>query len=99
MWDSKSSSNSAFFQTYVEFFQNKNVRDHISTFANFEAKKSQKTTQKLFIYVYKCGLEFHFVSMLVQYVLAKSIKGISIKFSTDNKYTPGGGNLNFAPYK
>ncbi len=34
--------------------------------------------------------------MLVQYVLAKSIKGISIKFSTDNKYTPGG-NLNFAP--
>jgi hypothetical protein len=86
--DLKSALNSAFFYTHFNYCERKILFGHISTFANFDAKRAQngKKTENGFC---KCVLEFNFEFMIGSglFAFAKIVKIVvpNIHFSVSSR--------------
>ncbi len=74
--DSKSASNSAFFDTHIEWMWKKNILGHISTFCKLWSPTRTKRLKKTKNVFYKCFLEFNFASISGSgfFIFSKKVK-------------------------
>ncbi len=61
--DSKSAWNSAFFDTFSDFFKKYFFLGHICTFSNFDCKCAGNGSKKRKIFFYECILEFNYATI------------------------------------